>query len=70
MMRWVDMNSDEFSVNEDYKKIRELTRRAIEVGAMVPNKDGNLYINGTNTPITDEINGEVVGVRFCQKACN
>lgn len=69
-MRWVDLYSPEFESCEDYKMVRKFTLRAIELGAMTPDKEGNLYIDGTQTPITDTIKGETVGVRYCQKACN
>lgn len=70
IMRWVDLNSEEFKSNQDHAMVLRFTLRAIELGAMVANKDGNLYIHGTQTPITDTIKGEKVGVRFCKKAMN
>lgn len=69
-MRWVDLNSAEFESVIGYKATRRFTLRCIEIGAMVPDNNGNLYIREKNIPIKDIINGEEVGVRYCKGAAN
>lgn len=67
--RWLDLDSPEFKSIEDYTMSRRSTLRAIEVGAIIPDKNGNLYTEN-GIPVWDYVNGECVGVRISAKALN
>lgn len=65
--RWIDIRSEEFTRIKDYNDVRKLTLRGIELGAIKPDKNGNLY-SAYGDPIHGELRKKLVGFRDCRKA--
>ena len=68
--KWVDLDDPEFKTVEYYTYIRKVVLAGLEYKIITPDKMGNLYMDDGATPISAELNGETVGVRYSMKALN
>lgn len=66
--RWIDIDGEEFKQIENAAFIYRFTLRAIELKAIAPDKNGNLYFG--DIPSHVELNGKFVGLRYSKQASN
>ncbi len=68
--RWIDLDSVEAKQIEQYNFIRETIDIAIRGGIIKADNLGHLFTTKDKNPVHAEINGKLVGLRFCAKASN
>lgn len=71
--RWIDIDGEEYKLLSAPAAGRRMIERAIACKAITADKEGKLFFRQTDgllAPINDNLNGEVVGIRYSKLAAN